>query len=124
GMLVRMPEPAGDLCSKLAVLGVDDVLGSVLDRRPRGDETVLLVRVERLGERVVPAQGLKVQRVCLLKESVPERSARSARRCRQEQSLSSEQHLLSISQRRKPRGRIAEHSPDVTWAGGEPRTDP
>src|SRR5262249_19560764 len=72
GMLVGVPQPAGDLRATLAVLRVDDVLASVLDRRPRGDETVLLVREERLGERVVPAQGLKIQRLCLLKESVPE----------------------------------------------------
>ena len=75
-MLVVVAQPAGELGTQLAVRGVDDVLGSVLDGRARGHEAVLFIRVERLGERRVPAQGLEIQRVFLLKAWVPKKWGR------------------------------------------------
>jgi hypothetical protein len=59
-------EPAGELRAKLARLGVDDVLASVLHGHARGREAFVLERAERVGERRVPAQGLEVQRDLLL----------------------------------------------------------
>ena len=77
------------------MLRVDDVLASVFNGHARGGEAVLLVGLERLGERRVPTQGLEVQRLFLLESRVPgTRGAKGARRCRQGQS-SCVQHLLS-----------------------------
>ena len=104
GMLVGMPQPAGRNGTELTELRVDDVLAAMLDGCARGHEAVQLIRVERLGQRRVPAQGLEVQRDLLLRAWVPGKGAKSARRCRQEQSLSSDEHLLLSS--RKPRRTI------------------
>ncbi len=70
-MLFVVAQAAGELGAQLAEGAVDDVLDSVLDGRARGHEAVLFIRVERLGERRVPAQGLEIQRVFLLKAWVP-----------------------------------------------------
>src|SRR3954470_3297466 len=61
GMLVAMAQLAGELGAELAVLRVDDVFASVLHGHARGREAVVLEGTERIGERRVPAQGLKVQ---------------------------------------------------------------
>src|SRR4051794_28979988 len=103
-----MPQPTGRNGSELAELRIDDVLAAMLDGRPRGHEAVQLIRVERLGQRRVPTQGLEVQRDLLLKGVGSGKSAKSARRRRHEQSLSTEQHLLFV----------AETSPEDT-AGGQ-----
>jgi hypothetical protein len=63
GMLAFMPELPGCLRAKLTELGVDDVVDSVFHGRARGNEAVLLVRPERFGERLVPAEGLQIQDV-------------------------------------------------------------
>src|SRR5262249_35713021 len=70
-MLVVVAQPAGELRTKLALLRVHDVLASVLDGDTRGRETVGLIRAERVGMRLVPAQGLQVQLDLLLRKSVP-----------------------------------------------------
>ena len=102
---------ACELGAELAVLRVQDVLASVLDGDARGREAVGLERAERVGVRLVPAQGLEVQRDLLLKESVPGKGARSARRRCSARTQSSVHHLLSS---RKPWRRIQAAQEKVT----------
>ena len=61
GMLSFMTELSRRLHAELTELGVDDVVDSVLHGRARGHEAVLLVRPERFGERLVPAERLQIQ---------------------------------------------------------------
>jgi len=55
-------QPAGQLRAELAGFGIDDLFASVLDGHASWREAVLCVRPERVGERLVPAELLELQR--------------------------------------------------------------
>jgi hypothetical protein len=72
-MLIAVPQPSGQFRAELTVLRIDDVLTSVFHGHARGREAVKLVRAERVGVRLVPAQGLEVQLDLLLESRFRER---------------------------------------------------